>query len=468
MIFANDESALKHIVNSYLRGKTLIKNIQFNKFYEQFSSESNLFYYLNFRNSRNFFDNLLNDKLKSDYLSHRDSVENLQAIGWQINANDNLFFTNSFMNYNVSEEAVNVSLIEVKLDTTYSQQPWVVKNHYTKEKEILVLDDLNQLYLINNVGKVLWKRSLKHKIIGDVAQVDRYKNDKLQYMFVTERAIHQIDRNGKDVSGFPVNLKKAVSQGITVLDYDNNRNYRILITQNQKLHNYNISGEKVKGWQFKPGAEIANAPVLLQVGKKDYIVFAEKNGKVRALNRRGEDRIKLTTTLPANGKKYYGWMNNSLSTSGVLCADSIGTIHFVKLSDGLETFSCKVFDGEFKWGYQDATGNGIINFVAEEENKITVFKNNKKRVFEISDLNAFSNFGVQSFIVNKNEVVNVITNKEDEKVYCYSNKGELLPGFPIDGVTPALISDVNGDNVADLIIGDKLGSLYIYNLDYHK
>ena len=45
IIFANDESVLKHIVNFYLRGKTLVKNIQFNQFYKQFSGESNLFYY---------------------------------------------------------------------------------------------------------------------------------------------------------------------------------------------------------------------------------------------------------------------------------------------------------------------------------------------------------------------------------------------------------------------------------------
>lgn len=464
IIFANDDSALKHIVNSYLRGKTLVKNIQFNKFYEQFASESNVFYYINFKNSGNFFNHFLKEASLENYKSKIDSIENLQAIGLQVNQNKNLFFTNSYMNYNPSEESVNISLIEVKLDTTYSITPWIVINHYTKEKEILVQDNLNQLYLINNVGKILWKKKIGEQIIGNVIQVDRYKNDKLQYTFTTKKTLHQIDRNGNHVSGYPVKIAGNVTQGVAVMDYDKNRNYRILVTQGKSIINYGIDGKKVSGWDFKSKGEIQVAPELLQVNRKDYIVFADDQGNVRVLNRRGEDRIKLATSLPKSKGKYHIWLNSSLATSGVFTNDTNGTIHFVRLSDGLETFSCKVFDDSFRWTYQDFDGDGVLDFIAEEKNSITVFKNNKKRVAEIKDLANYSAFGLQSFNFGENKSVNVITNLEEGEVSCYNESGEVLPGFPIDGVTPALIEDINNDKVADLIIGDKLGSLYIYNL----
>ena len=52
------------------------------------------------------------------------------------------------------------------------------------------------------------------------------------------------------------------------------------------------------------------------------------------------------------------------------------------------------------------------------------------------------------------------------KVYGYSEKGDLLNSFPIDGVSPSLVTDIDNNKSYDLIIGDNLGSLYIYSLEH--
>lgn len=339
-----------------------------------------------------------------------------------------------------------------------------MKNHYTKELEIFIQDDNNKIYLINNVGKILWQRQLDEKIVGTVSQLDRYKNDKLQYAFVTKSKIHQIDRKGRDVSGFPVALKAPVTKGLVVMDYDKNRNYRMLVVQGKNIHNFTADGKIVKGWKFKASKyDVAVDPTLLQVKGKDYILFSDYSGSVRVLNRKGQDRIKLANKLPNETNNHKVWNNKSLSNSGILSTDSNGTVFFVKVADELETFTIKAFSPDFKLDYQDFDGDGVLDFVATEDQVIKVFKNNKKPLLEIPDIEFIPAYGVESFKLKEGQI-NLITNKEEMEVYGYDENGNLLNGFPIEGVSPSLVADFDGNGTSDLLIGDKLGSVYIYSL----
>jgi hypothetical protein len=400
------------------------------------------------------------------YKSNQDSLNRLQAFGFEINSNKNLYFTNAYVNYNSNETSQNVSLIEVKLDTSYSTIPSIVKNHYTKEKELLIQDNKNTLYLINNVGKIIWKRGLTESIVGKVHQVDRYKNEKLQYMFVTKNKIHQIDRNGIDVTGFPVELNAPVTKGLVVFDYDENRNYRMLVVQGKNIHNFSVDGQIIKGWDFKANDLVALEPILIQIKNKDYIVFSDKSGLVRVLNRKGEDRIKLTNKFPSETKNYTVWKNNALSNSGILGTDSNGIIYFLKLADEMETFVLKSFDGDFDIGYKDFNGDGILDFVFINDKSIQVFKNNRKIETIIPDIEFNPAYGVQSFKLNNNQTVNILTDRKEMKIYGYNEKGELISSFPIEGVSPSLVADIDNNKSYDLIVGDNLGSLYIYSLEY--
>lgn len=464
VVFANSESQLKHIINSYLRGKTLVKNIQFNEFYNQFNDKSNLFFYNNFKKGSHLWAGFLSEDLTKNFESQRDSIQQLGSIGLQINNQKKMFFTNLFLNYNSVEESQNLSLTECKLDTSYSIKPWIVKNHYTKEKEIIIQDDANKLYLINNIGKVIWEKQLEAQIIGEIAQVDRYKNDKLQYTFVTKNKFHQIDRNGKNVKGYPITLKAEATKGLTVLDYDKNRNYRILLTQGKNIHNFDVNGKLIKGWKFKSNTKITIKPALLQVGKKDYIIIADKAGKVRVLNRKGEDRIELNTTLPSVASNYNLWKNNALSNSGVIATDTTGTIHFVKLSDELETFTIKALAKDFKFYFEDFNGDKVMDFIVHDDYAISAYKTNKQLITTINDIEFNPSFGVQCFNLGKDKSMVLITNKINSKCFAYNEKGALMDNFPIEGVTPACIADLGANGNKKLIIGDKLGSVYIYSI----
>ena len=58
-------------------------------------------------------------------------------------------------------------------------------------------DDSNTIYLISKSGEILWQRKIEGEIMGEAAQIDIFKNDKLQLLFNTKTEVHLIDETAK-------------------------------------------------------------------------------------------------------------------------------------------------------------------------------------------------------------------------------------------------------------------------------
>ena len=93
-----------------------------------------------------------------------------------------------------------------------------------------------------------------------------------------------------------------------------------------------------------------------------------------------------------------------------------------------------------------------------------VFKTNKKVLSTIDEIEFTPAYGVQSFSLGEKKSINIILDKAEGKVFGYNETGVLMTGFPIDGNSAALVDDIDGNGIYELIIGDKLGSVYIYSI----
>ncbi len=142
------------------------------------------------------------------------------AGGLQITTTGSLLYTNLYANYLPTRENEPHTIWQSLLDSTVINKPALVKNHYTNEKELMVQDAKFNLYLINNSGRLLWKKPLDGKILGTIQQIDYYKNSKLQYIFNTKNKIYLLDRNGNNVDKYPVSLPVKATNGIAVMDYE--------------------------------------------------------------------------------------------------------------------------------------------------------------------------------------------------------------------------------------------------------
>ena len=243
-------------------------------------------------------------------------------------------------------------LCSATLDYPAACAPQLVKNHYTGEHEIAIQDTHNQLYLINATGKILWKKSLPERIIGNITQVDLYKNSKLQMAFITAKHLMVIDRNGQMVKGFPLTLPAEATQGLSVCDYDKNKNYRFFVpTTNGQVLLYKADGTSPNDWQFKTSSGTISAPIqYLKQQSKDFLVAYDEQ-QCYFLNRQGKERILSGNTI----KK---------AQNGVFYADAVGSNHrFIATSP----------NGEIHYIYNDEVKTSAIKAYSNKH-LFTLFK----------------------------------------------------------------------------------------------
>lgn len=185
----------------------------------------------------------------------------------------------------VQERKVEANL---QLLASASGAPQLVINHTTNENEIFLQDSLKNVYLIAK-GKILWQSSLGEFIEGQAHQVDYLKNDKLQYIFATKESLQLVDRLGRPVTGFPKKFAGKKFQRLSVVDYDQSRNYRFLLReQGKNIFLIDDKGGLLEGWSPKTFTDLVVDEGHHRLFGKDYIYVLTASGSFHLHNRRGE------------------------------------------------------------------------------------------------------------------------------------------------------------------------------------
>jgi hypothetical protein len=224
-------------------------------------------------------------------------------LGGSIEVKDELAF-GSLTVQSQKEQAISSSYLwSTPLEAPVIAGPFLVKNHRSGVNNVVVQDETNTLYWLNEVGEVQWTKKLDHPVIGPIEQVDLFKNAKYQLVFTTSNQLHCIDLLGRNVEAFPIELPSTTTLGLTVVDYDKNRNYRFLVPCGDRLYNFTSDGKRVEGWKTDASnGTLTQRPFLYQRSGKDYIITSTLE-QAFILNRRGESRIK-TNALPATANPW--------------------------------------------------------------------------------------------------------------------------------------------------------------------
>ncbi|KAB1062138.1 DUF3352 domain-containing protein [Salibacter halophilus] len=467
VILANDERTLVKIINDYLAGEPLIKKESFAEFNESVSEESNVFLYCNPAASANLLMSFGSDRLDKFIAKNKTFIKKFQAISLQWSReSDNLFYQNAYLLHNpVYKEEVH-SLWELALDTTTSMKPAVVKNHYTGANEIFIQDDNNKVYLISNTGKVLWERQIDGQIISEIEQIDVYQNDKLQMIFNTDEAVYLLDRLGNDVESFPVKIAGGASAPITVLDYDNDGDHRILVpTKTGDLLNLSNRGEPVKGWAFEKQESAIKSQVLYTVIKrKDYLITVNEKGHVYGHSRRGNVRLEMEEVLPVhNNSNFYLHSNSSLESSYLSTADSFGLVHNLLLDDRLIKKEFGDIHTPNIYLHADINMDNKPDFILADSSGVRAWSDDDDELLNY-ELDNVTPTSLNNYQFQNTSAVGVSFRSKDE-ILLIDRTGKLWPHFPLRGGMPFSISDLNDDGSYNLIVADKNGILYTYLLD---
>ena len=271
-----------------------------------------------------------------------------------------------------------------------------------------------------------------------------------------------IDRNGNNVEKFPVKLPQHASNGITPLDYDKNRNYRLLIgCTDNRVYNYTTSGDLVNGWEYEATESPADKNIWhFAIKNKDYIVIPLKNGTIKVVERSGKDRIKLTNQLPQTSNSVSLTLNGELKSVHLTTVDTAGNVIKLYFNNTIENINFSGVNKNSLFEYVDINNDGRNDYIFTSNNMINVFDFEKNKLFETEIESDIITSPLFFRMPDKSTKIGLVTSSN---IYLFNEAGTMNDDFPLSGSTPFNITDLNNDNTSNLVVADK-DILYMYNL----
>jgi len=457
IIFSNQKKDLQKYISGLEKGKTLSVNNNFEVFNSRMSSRSCFYSYINTFESYYLKDYYLSENVIREIRGDKNSIDKFYSLGWQFMPNSGTCLNNASLKYGSDNQEKTSLIWKIKLDSTLEKTPQFVHNHtITGNNEILIQDNKNNLYLIDQNGKKLWKAKLSEKIIGKIHQIDIYRNRKLQYLFNTKDHIYIIDRTGKTVKPFPIHLKYPATNEVSVFDYDNNSNFRIFVGDNKyNMNVFDITGNRVTGWQCRKTETQVKYPVKYRrIGTMDYIFFHDEENTY-ILDRKGKKRISTEPFAHSdNPLQFIPGKNPAIAIT-----DTEGKIHLQYFNKELKIIDFGIELSPGHTFFVNSAQNGeSTDYWIKDSKELYIYNKNEKIIKKTlpNNLNI-----VPEFI--KNQIVTGLY-PPDKKVYLYNSLGSVIPGFPLTGdMTPGAGSFTEGSSWTNVIVGDGC-TLYNYRI----
>ena len=437
LVITKSLSQIKKIINSQNINDNLGSNEKYLSFKEQ-KSDSYSFLWIGNNNS-------INSKIINDY-NIDSEVYPYRSFSGRVNKNIALLeFNLSKAEIKTSDEDVYTEFF-VTFDQEIISDPKWLKNHLNNKFDIAFQDSDNYLNYLSNKGNLYWKKKLSGKIIGDIKQVDIYKNGRQQMMFWTNEKLYVLDRNGNEVKqlSFPINSNFS-NIPISIFDYEKNRNYRFLISVDNKINMYDSNGKIVSG--FKPPifeSKIINNPVHIRINGKDYILVQLEDGSLKILDRRGRDRIIVDNKIQYSGNSIYSYLEQFTTT------DKLGNLIKIDTKGNL---------------VKENINLSVENFIDIVDNNIVYLNENRLTIKGINVELPFSKFSKPKIFIDSKTTLVSITDLTNNEIYLYRDNGKLLKGFPIKGSSVIDIKDSDNDGKLEIISAIDNFSIVSYEIN---
>ena len=450
-IFSDHISSLKSYLQDLTASRTLAKNQQFSKFNSQMSSRSTFYYYMNIPRSVILMNYYLNNNITTSLLKD-EPLKNFFGFGWQLSASSGKYLNNMYLKYDSIKVEEPLTTWQFNTDSGIASKPYIVVNHNDKKNnEVLFQDKNNNLSLVDKEGKVLWKVPISGEIKGEIHQIDYYKNGKLQYLFNTSAQIYLIDRNGKNVFKFPAKLKSPATNGISVFDYDNNKEYRFFIASEDKLiYVYDRNGQIVKGWKFNGTSGVVTNPVMhVREQGRDYIVCADDK-QLYILDRQGSARVNIDD-------KYVRSMNDFYLAYGekpyLVASDNEGVLHLQYLDGKTGTLKLGKFGENHFFIAEDVNNDKNTDFIIAYDKKIYVYNHSGKKIFERGLDSQVTEKPVVFKQENGRKMIGVVCGNSNRTYLIDAAKGDLYKGFPLQGNHGLTVGYLTHSSSFNVIVG---------------
>lgn len=457
LVFANSVDDIKSLSRKVALNNTMKASISHRDFLGKFSSSSSMFVYYSFAAGNEILKRIVSRQYSSDIDRRRTDIGTNGVLGIQFKHLDDLVYCNISFGEADAKLSVGSDIIwETNIGVSIATKPYIVKNHDTEAKEIILQDVNNELYLFDFSGKEIWRIPIEGRITSQIYQVDVYKNGKLQYLFSTSDKIYLVDRLGNFISKYPLALRAEATAPISVFDYEGTRNYRIFAPcSDNKLYVYDIDGNLLKGWDFGGTETNVSSDVShYSISKEDFIVFHDCY-KAYFLARNGSAKMEFLTNFKFSNNPIFCDISGSAK---FVTTDVAGIVRRFYKSGKQDSLKLGDFSENHHFAMKDIDSDGVPEYVFADSSKLSVYGNNGKLLFQNDFGSEVSRLSFYQF--EGQTRIGLVSS--DGKLYLMNMNGTMYDGFPLDGETQFSICETAGAYC--LIAGMKKGRLINYRL----
>ena len=439
VVFAKTREAIENVIANYQNQTTFSHRDYYKNIKSKISNDASILQILTPESLETTIKHNLDSEEDFNLKSYKTSA--IQFIYDRDFAHFNAIFRKAKQSYrdNIISEVFNIKIENDVLNT-----PQFVINHTNNQKEIIVQDITNKLYLISNNGKILWTKQLDGPILGEVNQIDMYKNSRLQLAFATPHRVYVIDRNGKDVDPFPLKFSDEITQPLAVFDYDKRRKYRLFVTQDKNVLLYDAKGKTVKGFEFESAKDIINTPPKhIRIGSKDYIVVKTDN-HLHILSRRGKTRVKVKQQLNYSNQPVFEFNNGFITTTN---NGKLATID--------QNGNVNVANTNLKEKHQLVTTTKTL--VSQSENILNI----KDKTLNLD----LANYTAPKLFYINNKIYVSVTDVQNQKILLFDSNAEMIENFPVYGTSSIDLNNIDTDNKLEFVTKGESNNILVYKIN---
>jgi hypothetical protein len=464
LIFSDSYNSLGKVILSNMLGETLISDKDYSKFYSGLSSKCNYYLYCNtstcFKNANLFF----NNSIASQILDNEE-FKKFSHFSWQISSTGNMVYNNGSLIFEQNLKSKPQTVWQSHLNAPLALKPFIVEDKYDLQNMLIVVFDIkNNLYLLNNVGRILWQINTGSPILGNITMIDLFNNGGHQFVFNTRDKLFVIDNNGNPIKNFPVAFRVAATNGVSVFDYEKTHNYRFFFAcEDQNIYALDQDGNSLEGWQTNKTDHIISKPIQhFSVDGKDYIVASDRM-KDYIFDRKGNVRLHTDYVYQHSANNtIYLEKRTSQHEPRLVSTDSEGSIHYTYFNGTHETVKFNQLDDSHWFLAANTDEDEDLEYIFIQANQIDVQTNIGRTLFNMkTEDNTLEKPCVYNFSSKEKKIG--VSSPASNKIYLFNSNGTPCKGFPLDGCTEFSIVFLNDDHSKFcLLVGSPDGYLYNY------
>ncbi|MFI5219856.1 MAG: DUF3352 domain-containing protein [Bacteroidia bacterium] len=467
IVFANQPSSLHSLIDDYNEKNLLTKESSFRSVSVKLSWKTNYFYYCRLPSSRYLLKSVLSETASHHFDSLKNYYSRWNVFAVTISGGKQVLNSDILMQYDSKSKTDETTLLwSAAVDATVSMKPNVIKDAASNGWFIIVQDNDNNLYLLDNAGNIIWKKVLSEKVLSNFYTIDLYKNNETQILFNTAGFLFLIDLSGNLVSNYPIRLPAAATNALSLFNFQHQQEYKIYVAcSNGKVYAYEGNGKPLVNWNYEFGSGIINHRVQqFDWNGKTCLVISDISGNTFICDETGKSVLKPSGRIVRKLNSDFFLERDSTGNSSLVTFDTTGNIKKILPNGEVETNPYEAVSLSENFILADCNDDGSPEYIFTERDQVAVYNTKMELLFTRSFNEVFIDY-VQYFKTPGGKSYIGLCSSVSNKIFLLKGDGTIVNGFPVKGSTPFTIEQLNNDGKNYLVVAGNDSKIYVYSID---